>query len=89
MLAASGNKLFYYFWPKDATHNYEVDFLLSRGAKLHPIEVKSSVYNTLKLLDIICDKYSSRVGERFLIYTKDYRKDGATTLLTVFMTMFL
>ena len=40
MLAASGNKLFYYTWPKDATHNYEIDFLLSRGAKIHPIEVK-------------------------------------------------
>ena len=42
MLAALGNKLFYYTWAKDATHNYEVDFLLSRGTKLHPIEVKSS-----------------------------------------------
>lgn len=42
MLAASGNKLFYYTWPRDATHNYEIDFLLSKGSKLYPIEVKSS-----------------------------------------------
>ena len=40
MLAASGNKLFYYTWPKDRTHYYEIDFLLSRGSKLYPIEVK-------------------------------------------------
>ena len=29
MLTASGNELFYYTWPKDATHNYEIDFLVS------------------------------------------------------------
>lgn len=89
ILASTGNKLFYYTWPKDATHNYEIDFLLSRGSKLCPVEVKSSGYNTHKSLDAFCDKFSSRVGERYLIYTKDYRKDGATTLLPVFMTMFL
>lgn len=89
MLAASGNKLFYYTWPRDATHNYEIDFLLSKGSKLYPIEVKSSGYSTHKSLDAFCEKYSSRVGERYLIYTKDFRKDGATTLLPVFMTMFL
>ena len=33
MLTASGNELFYYTWPKDATHNYEIDFLVSRGSK--------------------------------------------------------
>ena len=89
MLAASGNKLFYYTWPRDATHNYEIDFLLSKGSKLYPIEVKSSGYSTHKSLDAFCEKYSSRVGERYLIYTKDFRKDGQTTLLPVFMTMFL
>ena len=89
MLAASGNKLFYYTWPRDATHNYEIDFLLTKGSKLYPIEVKSSGYSTHKSLDAFCEKYSSRVGERYLIYTKDFRKDGQTTLLPVFMTMFL
>jgi hypothetical protein len=29
------------------------------------------------------------VGERFLVYTKDLRKDGATTLLPVMMTMMV
>lgn len=87
--ATSGNKLFYYTWPKDGTHNYEIDFLLSRGNKLCPIEVKSSGYKSHKSLDVFCEKFSARTGERFLIYTKDYRKDGVTTLLPVMMTMFL
>lgn len=41
MLVASGNRLFYYTFPDGNRHNYEVDFLLSRGAKICPIEVKS------------------------------------------------
>ena len=90
VLTATGNKLFYYTWPTESgKHNYEVDFMLSRGAKLWPLEVKSSGYKSHASLDAFCEKFSSRVGERFLVYTKDYRKDGATTLLPVVMTMFL
>lgn len=86
MLCASGNKLFYYTWPKDSTHNYEIDFLVSRGSKLHPIEVKSSGYRRHASLDAFCLKYSGLVDKRYLIYTKDFSKDGETILLPVYMT---
>ena len=89
MLAASGNKLFYYTWPKDATHNYEIDFLLSRGSKLYPIEVKSSGYNTHKSLDAFCEKFSPIIDKRYLIYTTDLKKDEATLLLPVYLTPFI
>ena len=90
MLKAAGNKLFYHTWPTESgKHNYEVDFLLSRGAKLWPLEVKSSGYKTHASLDAFCEKFSARVGDRFLVYTKDLRKDGAATLLPVMMTMFI
>lgn len=89
MLATSGNKLFYYTWPKDETHNYEIDFLLSRGTKLQPIEVKSSGYNTHKSLDVFCEKYAHIVERRYLIYTKDLKTDQGTILLPVYMTPFL
>lgn len=90
MLTAAGNKLFYYTWPTESgKHNYEVDFLLSRGAKLWPLEVKSSGYKTHASLDAFCEKFSARVGDRFLVYTKDLCKDGAVTLLPVMMTMFI
>ena len=89
ILTATGNKLFYYTWPKDATHRYEIDFLLSRGAKLHPIEVKSSGYNSHVSLDAFCEKFSSIVDRRFLIYTKDLRKDADTLLLPIYMTPFI
>lgn len=88
-LATTGNKLFYYTWPKDETHYYEIDFLLSRGSKLYPIEVKSSGYKSHASLDAFCQKYSHVVGQRYLIYTKDLKKDHETILLPVYMTHFL
>ena len=90
MLTVTGNKLFYHTWPTDSgKHNYEVDFLLSRGTKIWPLEVKSSGYKSHVSLDLFCTKFSNRVGERFLVYTKDFRRDDITTLLPVMMTMFL
>lgn len=89
MLVAAGNRLFYYTWPKDPTHNYEIDFLLSRGAKLCPVEVKSSGYKSHASLDDFCRKYSGIIAERYLVYTKDQSHDGETCLVPVYMTQFL
>ena len=90
MLTAAGSRLFYHTWPTESgKHNYEVDFLLSRGNKIWPLEVKSSGYKTHASLDAFCEKFSQRVGERFLIYTKDLRREGTTTLLPVVMTMMI
>ncbi len=89
MLVAGGNKLFYYSWPKDDTHNYEIDFLLSRGSKLQPIEVKSSGYNAHASLDAFCKKFSRIIDKRYLIYTKDLKRDAETLLLPVYMTPLL
>ena len=86
MLTASGNKLFYCTWPKDEKHNYEIDFLLSRGAKIVPIEIKSSGYKTHASLDDFCKKFSSRISDRYLIYTKDLGRDGMVRLVPAYMT---
>ena len=91
MLVASGNKLFYHTWPTESgKHNYEADFLLSRGTKIMPIEVKSSSYKTHVSLDEFCAKYPSRItNERYLVYTKDYAKDGAIKYLPAYLAYFL
>lgn len=89
-LAANGNRLYYHTFLNPASgHNYEVDFLLSRGNKICPIEVKSSSHRAHASLDVFCEKYSNRVGNRYLIYTKDYQKDGATQLLPAYFAQFL
>ena len=88
-LAASGNRLFYYTWLNKNNHLYEIDFLLSRGFKLCPVEMKSSGYATHASLDEFCRKYTDRVSNRYLIYTKDLRKDGNTLLIPVYMAGLL
>ncbi|MBO4605164.1 MAG: ATP-binding protein [Bacteroidales bacterium] len=91
MLVASGNKLFYHTWPTESgKHNYEIDFLLSRGAKITPVEVKSSTYKTHTSLDEFCKKYSSRItNDRYLIYTKDYARIEAIKYLPAYLAYFL
>lgn len=90
MLTAAGNKLFYYTFPTSTgKHNYEIDFLLSRGNKVCPIEVKSSGYKRHASLDAFCEKFSSRVLQRYLIYTKDLHKDEQTLMLPIYLAQFL
>lgn len=90
-LTASGYKLYYYTWPTaSGKHSYEIDFLLSKNSKLIPIEVKSSAYKTHASLDAFCEKFSSRLAnDRYLIYTKDYAKEGNVTYLPAFLTFLL
>jgi hypothetical protein len=90
MLVAAGNRLFYHTWPtENGKHNYEIDFLLSRGNKICPIEVKSSGYKTHASLDAFQKKFSKRIGNRYLVYPKDLRKERDLLYVPVFMTMLL
>lgn len=89
MLVAAGNKLFYHTWDRDEKHRYEIDFLLSRGNKICPIEVKSSGYKTHASLDAFKAKFSNRILLSYLIYTKDLRKDGDVLLVPPYMAMYL
>ncbi len=90
MLIAAGNELFYHSWPTpDGKHNYEIDFLLSRGNKLCPLEVKSSGYKTHASLDAFQMKFSERILHRYLVYTKDLAKDQDVLMLPVFMVSLI
>lgn len=89
-LAANGNQLFYYTWLNESSHhNYEVDFLITKKNKICPIEVKSSGYKAHASLDEFCKKYSDRILDKYLIYTKDYAKDADVKCLPVYMTIML
>lgn len=89
-LVANGKSLFYYTFPTEkGNHLYEIDFLLPQGNKVCPIEVKSSAYKRHVSLDVFCSKYSSRVGSRYVLYTKDLHKEGNVLYLPVYMAQFL
>ena len=90
MLTAKGNELFYYTFRNEKTkHNYEIDFILSRRNKICPIEVKSSGYKTHASLDKFSERYSGRILEKYLVYTKDLYKEKDILMLPVYMVPFL
>lgn len=92
MLRGAGNELFYYAFSQnadDVQRHYEIDFMLSRGDKICPVEVKSSGYKTHKSLDVFAIKYSSRIARCYLLYTKDVQCHGDLCCLPVYMTGLL
>lgn len=90
ILRSTGKDLYYStIQSKDKKRYYEIDFIISDGAKISPIEVKSSSYNAHTSLDVFCEKYSSRIKNKYLIYTKDLKVESGITFLPVYMTLFI
>lgn len=94
LLRTSGNSLYYYTFkePQDDAGKprfYEIDFLISSGTKICPIEVKSSNYKSHKSLDMFSQKYSSRIKRRYLLYTKDISKEADLICLPIYMAGLL
>lgn len=89
-LAANGNELFYHtILNEQSKHNYEIDFILARKNKIVPLEIKSSGYKTHKSLDVFTEKFSDRILERYLVYTKDMKKDKDIFCIPVYMVPYL
>lgn len=90
MLKATGKNLFYHTIPyAEGKKYYEIDFVIPDKHKISPIEVKSSGYKSHKSLDRFCIKYSDRIMNKYLIYTKDYKRENGIDYIPVYMTMFL
>ena len=54
-----------------------------------PLRDKILRLQDARSLDAFCKKFSSRIGDKYLVYTKDYGKDNDTILLPVYMVPFL
>lgn len=94
LLRSGGNSLYYYTFRQRVSESseprsYEIDFLISRHDKICPIEVKSSGYKSHKSLDEFQAKFSSRIQQRYLLYTKDIRKEQDIICLPVYMAGLL
>jgi predicted AAA+ superfamily ATPase len=90
MLRATGKNLFYHTIPyAEGKKYYEIDFVVSDKHKVSPIEVKSSGYKTHKSLDVFCSRFSDRIMNTYLIYTKDYKRENGVEYIPVYMTLFL
>ena len=90
MLRTMGKNLFYHTIPyAEGKKYYEIDFVIPDKHKISPIEVKSSGYRAHKSLDEFCLKFSDRILNKYLIYTKDYKRENGVEYIPIYMTMFL
>lgn len=58
------------------TQNYEIDFIITEKHNIYPIEVKSSRYKSHKSLEEFCTKFSDRIMNKYVIYTKDCNREN-------------
>lgn len=90
-LVASGRKLFFYSRRNPESHRseLEIDFLIRRDGKICPIEVKSGRYQSHSSLDKFCAKFGNRLGQPYILYTKDTMERDGILHLPLYMAMFL
>jgi hypothetical protein len=90
MIASTGRELYYHTWEKKgSTHYYEIDFLISKGSKISPIEVKSSGIGKHESLSVFKKVYSKNVDESFIISQKDIGREEDIQFLPVYLTPFI
>lgn len=94
MLKATGHELYYHEFEYKAKNNesykhYEVDFLIVKGKRIVPIEVKSSNYRSHKSFDYFKEKYKIKMNERYIVNTKDLSVSDGITYIPIYMTMCL
>ena len=91
MLRSNGHKLYFYSRSDSSnrTNSMEIDFLIVKKNKISPVEVKSSVYRTHSSLDKFRNKFSSKLGESYILYTKDIMIKDGIIHLPIYMAMLL
>jgi predicted AAA+ superfamily ATPase len=91
MLRCSGHNLYLYSRVdnKNRENMIEIDFLITDGRKISPVEVKSSVYQKHSSLDKFRRKFSAKLGESYVLYQKDLCIKDGVIHLPLYMAMFL
>ncbi len=90
-LRTNGRKLYFYSRSDtDKRENHmEIDFLIRKGRKICPIEVKSGVYRSHSSLDKFKNKFRGRIGQAYILYAKDILIKEDVIHLPIYMSMFL
>ena len=87
----NGHKL--YFYSRSDTverkNHMEIDFLILQHKRICPVEVKSSRYNSHSSLDKFREKFRGKIGQSYILYTKDLKQEDDILYLPIYMAMFL
>ena len=94
-LVSNGYSLYFYTKYNKEKHrnDMEIDFIISNGNKLnpkiYPIKVKSSKKYTIKSLDKFIETYHKRIGQAYIIHTKNLMRKDNVICLPSYMTFCL
>ena len=94
-LVSNGYSLYFYTKYNKEKHrnDMEIDFVISKGnkinPKIYPIEVKSSKKYTTKSLDKFIETYYQRIGQAYIIHTKNLVKKDNIICIPSYMTFCL
>jgi len=94
-LVCNGYKPYFYTHYSREKHrnDIEIDFLISNKSKtrfkIFPIEVKSTDKYSITSLERFIDKFESRIGQAYVIHTKNLRMTDKIIYLPAYMTMCL
>jgi len=91
MLRRNGHKLYFYSRSdaQNRKNHMEIDFLITEKKKIAPVEVKSGNYTTHSSLDKFKVKFSSKIGNSYVLYSKDVMVKDSIIHLPIYMAMFL
>ena len=91
MLRRNGYKLYFYSRnDKSKRENHmEIDFLITEKKKIAPIEVKSGNNTSHSSLDKFINKFASKIGNAYILYSRDVMIKDGIVYLPIYMTMFL
>lgn len=84
----------YFYSRSDSRHrenHMEIDFLITEGKKIAPVEVKSGDYRSHSSLDKFRKHFSSIsvIGNSYILYTRDVMKKDGIVHLPLYMAEFL
>ena len=90
ILTSYDRELYYHTWEKkESTHYYEIDFLISQGSKVSPIEMKSSKIGHHRSLDEFSKKYAKHVKNCYIFSQKDYQKEKDIQIMPMYFAPFI
>lgn len=94
-LVCNGYRPFFYTHYNGEKHrnDIEIDFLISNKSKtkykIYPIEVKSTEKYSINSLGKFMEKFKSRIGQAYVIDTKNYRSKDGIVYIPAYMAMCL
>lgn len=82
----------YFYSRSDNLHrenNLEIDFLITNGRKICPVEVKSGDYRSHSSLDKFKNHFKKEIGDSYILYTRDVKKKDDIIHLPLYMAELL